>query len=85
MSIIRVTNLATTEVKLYTQPPRRAVICAYAQSRGDFNTWDYDKYESMVEVTRSGFLCGDWATLNEQEWARFGVLPDKDSQQILGG
>lgn len=46
-------NLATDETLSYTLPPREAVIAAYAQSRGDFNTWDYEKrYGKLVEKGR---------------------------------
>ncbi len=47
---VDVMNLAQGSVSTYVGiSPRQAVIAAYAQSKGDFNTWDYAKYERLVE------------------------------------
>jgi len=55
-------NLRTQAESYYHGPtPREAVIAAYAQSRGDWNTWDYHKnYDHLVEVGRHHFFIGDW-------------------------
>lgn len=68
--LVRVTNLASGEFKTYGPgiPPRKAVICAYAQAKGDWNTWDYDKkYDSQVKESESTFLLGDWSAF-KYEW-----------------
>lgn len=46
-----VLNLATGARIGYSLPPREAVIAAYAQGLGDWNTWDYTRrYSSMVDT-----------------------------------
>jgi hypothetical protein len=60
--VVQVMNLATRQIITYTCTPRMAVICAYAQERKDFNSWDYEKrYGSMVEKGQYTFLIGDWS------------------------
>lgn len=45
--------------------PRQAVIAAYAQSRGDYNTWDYPhKYDHLVIKGDHCVACGDYSALN---------------------
>jgi hypothetical protein len=48
VTIVR--NVDTGEQRSYTLDPRQAVIAAYAQSLGDWNTWDYARYAPMVVV-----------------------------------
>jgi hypothetical protein len=61
-----VVNLATREKLIYTCDPKIAVICAYAQSKGDFNTWDYDKnYLHLVLDRNSIWSCGDFSTFKD--------------------
>jgi hypothetical protein len=53
--VTRVRNLETSEVFVYTLPPREAVMCAYAASRNDYNTWQYEeRYGHLVTVGKSG-------------------------------
>lgn len=41
---------------------QRAVINAYAQDRGDFNTWDYeDRYGDLVVEAEHTVRCGDFS------------------------
>lgn len=61
----KVVNLATGEIRDYSCEPRLAVICAYAQSRGDNNTWEYHKYEPLVKESERFYFCGDWAVSKE--------------------
>ena len=61
-----VLNLATMEKKIYSCSPREAVIAAYAQAKGDWNTWDYEKrYDYLVEEALHTFLCGDWSVFKD--------------------
>lgn len=61
MTETRVVNLATGAERVYSLPPRAAVIAAYAQGRGDWNTWAYaERYGRQVETGRWHLICGDW-------------------------
>jgi hypothetical protein len=41
--------------------PRQAVIAAYAQSRNDWNTWDYEgRYGTLVTEGKRTVACGDF-------------------------
>jgi len=61
-----VMNLSTTDKQSYSCTPREAVIAAYAQSRNDWNTWDYDKrYSELVEEGQHTFLCGDFSVFKD--------------------
>ena len=60
----RVKNLATGSEHFYTCDPRSAVISAYAQSRNDGNTWDYEsRYGHLVMTGRHSYNLGDWCCL----------------------
>ena len=49
-------------VASYSCEPRSAVIAAYAQSRGDWNTWNYERaYSHLVREGEHSFICGDFA------------------------
>lgn len=64
-----VMNLATAEKQEYdnTLTPEQAVIAAYAQSLGDFNTWDYEKrYAHLVETGKHTVLCGDFSAFQNR-------------------
>ena len=61
-----VMNLRTSETQVYTCSPKKAVIAAFAQSKNDWNTWDYDKkYGDMVEEGNLSFACGDFAVFKD--------------------
>lgn len=54
-----VVNLNDMEnVREYDLPPEKAVINAYAQFRGDYNTWDYGKYEKFLKEGQFCWFCG---------------------------
>jgi hypothetical protein len=56
-----VTNLLSLEERTYSCSPKQAVIAAYAQSMGDWNTWDYEaKYGAKVQQTRHYYVLGNW-------------------------
>lgn len=53
-------------VAVYDLPPQVAVRNAYAQfGKGDYNTWDYAKYDSLVVENKFSFSCGDYAAWKE--------------------
>ncbi len=63
-----VLNLATCHEQTFSCSPREAVIAAYAQSRGDFNTWDYEKnYGTQVlgimQPTHTTWNLGDFSAI----------------------
>lgn len=42
------------------------MIAAFAQSKGDYNTWDYErKYGSLVVEGKVSVACGDFSALIE--------------------
>jgi len=52
-----VKNLADGSKQIYSCKPEEAVVCVYAQSKGDFNTWNYDsKYSNLVEESELCYL-----------------------------
>ena len=60
-----VMNLATGKKQIYSCNPRRAVIAAHAQSRNDWNTWQYEeRYAHLVQSGQHVVLCGDWSAFN---------------------
>jgi hypothetical protein len=65
-----VMNLKTGEFLTYTTDARSASIAAHAQSRGDWNTWDYERRYGSLVVSRPtkkpGMVChtcGDFTAL----------------------
>lgn len=51
---------------VYTLPPREAVRSAYAQfGRGDYNTWDYAKYDHLVVDSLFTVSCGTFFAWKE--------------------
>jgi hypothetical protein len=63
--VVTVVNLATYDEQVYSCSHREAVIAAYAQSKGDFSTWDYEaRYGKLVRFSGTGnrtVSCGDFA------------------------
>ncbi len=55
-------NLITGETRTYSHnDPKLAAISAYAQERGDNNTWDYpERYATIPQLGKYGFLAGNW-------------------------
>jgi hypothetical protein len=63
MALTTVLNLVTGDKLIYTCTPREAVIAAYAQSRGDFNAWDYEqRYGVLVKTDKDTYQLGDYST-----------------------
>lgn len=63
-----VLNLSTGEFSYYSRAlnPKTAVMCAYAQDRGDNNTWTYEeKYSDLVKETKLCYICGDFVSFKE--------------------
>lgn len=65
---VRTFNLRTGDWgPTYSVAPRMAVICAHAQSLGDWNTWDYEKnYGHLVHTGRETVWCGNFSARLEQ-------------------
>ena len=69
--LVKVLNLRTNDISYFSCEPIDAVMAAHAQSKGDWNTWDYaKKYRSIVEIQHSQrggahatIMCGDFATI----------------------
>lgn len=60
-------NLATGESRFYTCSPEEAVIAAFAQERGDWETWNYRRrYAYHVRKSQHGVSCGNWVASVEQ-------------------
>jgi hypothetical protein len=61
-------NLLTGQRNTYVgATTREAVIAAYAQERGDWNTWEYEeKYGKLVEQGGFYLFCGNWAVRRPQ-------------------
>ena len=60
---IEVLNLRTWDKMTYVGlSPIEAVIAAHAQSRGDWNTWNYKQYRYDIECGKGIVTCGDWCT-----------------------
>lgn len=55
-----VLDLSTGNWLSFSCSPREAVIAAYAQSKGDFNTWDYTKYNSQVVESQLFVYCNQF-------------------------
>lgn len=52
----------------YLCGPSDAVIAAYAQANGDWNTWDYaSKYSDLLVYGQHSVSCGDFCALLEVE------------------
>ena len=80
-------NLRTREQAVYvsaSMTSRQAVINAYAQEHGDFNTWDYEeRYGNLVRASESGSMAGDWYCYHDgrDAWA---IVPAGAAQLITG-
>lgn len=60
-------NIVTGGKKVYTCPPKLAVISAYAQGHQDWNTWNYEKkYGHLVTEHRTFVQCANWVALIEE-------------------
>jgi len=61
-----VMNLNNATKQQYTCTPLEAVVAAYAQSKMDWNTWQYkERYGSFVEEGKFTWLCGDFSAFKD--------------------
>lgn len=61
-----VMNLATRAKQVYFCEPRLAVLSAYAQSRKDWNTWQYvERYGSLLLEGKHCLACGDFSAFKD--------------------
>lgn len=61
-----VTNLKTFEETVYIGiTPRQAVVAAYAQYLKDFNTFNYSKYDFLVDEREHTVLCQGFMAYTE--------------------
>jgi hypothetical protein len=60
-----VTNMETGQELTYTLPPKKAVINAWYQGQGNWNTWDYDYEIAPVIEGAKTLTCGDWYVWKE--------------------
>ena len=66
INVSDVMNLATGEVMSYILPPRMAVVCAHAQSKADYSTWQYDeRYDADIEEGELTLTLGDWSVFKD--------------------
>lgn len=67
--LTQVKNLWSGEEREIGLPPVEAVVTAYAQDHGDYETFGYAaKYNRLVTVATVTVTCGDWcAFLNARE------------------
>lgn len=67
----KVLHLNTDKHQVYSLPPEEAVIAAYEQSRGNYNTWQYAAFADHSETRRGQYSvsCGDFTALMEFEEA----------------
>jgi len=67
--VTKVFNLRTEQYQIFSIDAAYAVICAYEQSRGNNNTWEYTepriKDHPLLECGASGrtVFCGDFAAM----------------------
>lgn len=54
-------NLRTQEEKTYTLPARQALVAAWYQAQGNFNTWQYDESKVPIERGKRHLYAGDLA------------------------
>lgn len=59
----RVVNLATGEERHYTLAARDAVVAAWEQARGNWNTWNYPTSAAPVRTGKYTVGAGDWCVL----------------------
>ena len=63
--MIKVLNLGTGKHVKYSLPPEEAVVAAYEQSLGNWNTWQYKAFADHPEARRGQYSvsCGDFAAI----------------------
>ena len=63
--VTKVLNLDTGKHTVYSLSPEDAVVAAYEQSRGNYNTWQYPAFADHPEARRGQYSvsCGDFTAL----------------------
>lgn len=56
-----VRNLATGEIRQYSQPPEKAVVLAFYQSKRNMNWWAYPDWSVLFGPSGKTVFRGDWA------------------------
>ena len=65
---ITVMNAATGAISYYLgADPAAAVVSAFEKSRGNRNTWAYDKTKAQVSKSGKTIACGDFIALLHKE------------------
>ena len=61
----KVLNLDTGKHTTYSLPPEEAVVAAYEQSLGNFNTWQYKAFADHPEARRGQYRvsCGNFSAI----------------------
>jgi hypothetical protein len=60
--VVKVINLKTgAELTFVGLCPSEAVIAAYAQEHGDWNTWNYGSHKYKPVFGKVTISCGDWS------------------------
>lgn len=62
-TLTQVRNLSTGIISYYSLSPRDAVKAAYLQSKGDFDTWNYDTKNVALQVGKKTVLAGDFCAM----------------------
>jgi len=64
VTMTEVLDLSTGKWRGYCLDPVQAVIAAYAQvTKGDWSTWNYEKYIGLVKSTDLVVSCGDMSAV----------------------
>lgn len=58
-----VLNLTTGKKAIYSVPPEKAVVNAWYQAQGNFNTWEYDYPLAKKSPSGQSVYCGDFVAL----------------------
>lgn len=56
-------NLTTGQVLSYDQPPEKAVVLAFYQSRHNYNWWSYNDWSVLYGPSGRTVSRGDWTAL----------------------
>jgi len=61
----KVLDLDTGQEQYFSVPPCFAVIAAYEQSRGNWNSWDYPQNHPLLRFGQSGqtVFCGSFGSI----------------------
>jgi len=65
--LTKVVNLKTGKELFYSLPPEEAVVCAFMQEKGSFNTFEYDYTIARLSNSRKTVNCGDFASAMEKK------------------